>query len=264
MVYSPHHIDEDVAILADPFITGFTDGVFLFYEMVCKGNPHGRIGVSAYDDETDQWRFLGVALSEPFHLSYPHVFSHDGEMYMLPETKQAREVRLYKASEFPLHWELEQVLLSNIKRVDPSIIRHENRWYLFASRKRKLDLFVSDSLTGVWTKHPRSPVKRRNHARNAGRILSYGGNLYRFAQEQVEGYGSRVYAYHIMEMSPTSYREERLRDQPVLEPIRTGWAQRAMHHLDMLLVADGDGYMGVFDGEGLPGKDARGRSEAEA
>jgi len=165
--------------------------------------------VFRFDEQAETWDYLGTALSEDFHLSYPHVFEAGGEIYMTPETKKSRSVRLYRAVDVPLKWELDRVLLSGLKRVDPAVMCWEDHWYLFARRKRKLFLYHADSLKGPWMAHPGSPVKRWNYARGAERLFQDRDALYRFAQEQREGYGSCVHAYRIITLSPTCHREEK-------------------------------------------------------
>ena len=92
----------------------------------------GEIGVAESIDGGITWRYLGVALSESWHLSYPHVFSWQGDVYMMPEGYKSGSLRLYKAVQYPLKWELEVVMM-NRPLVDASIVEWEDRWYLFAS-----------------------------------------------------------------------------------------------------------------------------------
>ena len=49
-------------------------------------------------------------LKEPFHLSYPYVFKHKGTYYMIPESRAAGAVRLYRARSFPLSLEFDTTL----------------------------------------------------------------------------------------------------------------------------------------------------------
>ena len=73
-----------------------------------------------------------MVLEEQFHLSYPYIFEHEDRVYMIPETNEANEIRLYQAVDFPLIWELKQVLMQNVSAVDTSIfanmlLRNANR-----------------------------------------------------------------------------------------------------------------------------------------
>ena len=236
--------------LADPFLIRRDGSLYLFFEVQNRSESRASIGLAVHDPARDAWRFEGVVLDEPFHLSYPCVFAVGDDVYMTPETKQARSVRLYKAVEFPRRWQLEKVLLENTKLVDSSVVHWQDRYYLFASRKRSLHLFHADSLLGEWKAHPRSPVRRFNHSRGAGRILRHGGELYRFAQEQARGYGSGVHVFRILELSPKRYAERAVSATPLLQPFGDGWASWAMHHIDLVQLGPND-YFAVFDGAGV-------------
>jgi len=251
-VYTRHDAGPEVSGLADPFLVRHERGIFLFCEVLTRGSSRARIGVSLYDAAHDAWQYQGIALDESFHLSYPYVFRHGSEFYMIPETKQTRSVRLYRATGFPLEWKLERVLIDNRKLVDASIAFRDGRCYLFASRKRRLDLYVARELTGPWTLHPKSPLRRWNYARGAGRIIEHRGDLYRFGQEQAKGYGHGVHAFRILELSDGDYREEPLAANPLLAPVGDGWACAAMHHIDVLKLGDEE-YFAVFDGQGRIG-----------
>ena len=248
-VYSRHDLGPGFGGIADPFVVRHEAGIFLFFEVIIRGTPRGRIGVSVYDQSRDVWRYEGIVLDEPFHVSYPYVFRHESEFYMIPETRAACSVRLYRATEFPRKWKLESVLIDKRKLVDPSIVFRNGRFYLFASYKRRLNLFVSEALTGPWSPHPRSPVRRWNCARCAGRIIEHEGALYRLGQEQARGYGAGVHGFRILELNETDYREEPLAGNPLLVPGGDGWNCAAVHHLDVLNLGGGQ-YLAVFDGQG--------------
>ena len=49
-------------------------------------------------------------LKDKFHFSYPHIFEYNNDIYMIPETYQSLQLRLYKCKDFPYTWELEKVL----------------------------------------------------------------------------------------------------------------------------------------------------------
>lgn len=236
--------------LADPFLLDWVGSRWLFFEVMERDADRARIDVARWELQSRCWRPQGTALAEDFHLSYPHVFEHAGAIYMLPETKQAGSVRLYRAHDFPRDWRLEAELLHGCKLVDPTPLFWEGWWYCFASRRRTLHLFVAEALTGPWRPHPRSPVRRRNYARCAGRILVHGGVPYRFAQEQ-RRYGAGVHAFRIDSLTPTAFKETPIDGNPLLapSPSGSGWNAEAMHHLDVLKESDGT-FFAVYDGEG--------------
>ena len=70
----------------------------------------GSIGVARSTDAGLRWEHLGTALEEPWHLSYPFVYSWNGSVYMVPESSSQGVLNLYRATDFPLHWKLVKVL----------------------------------------------------------------------------------------------------------------------------------------------------------
>lgn len=59
------------------------DAFYLFYETKNSITMQGDIGVSKSTDKGATWQQLGVALDEDWHLSYPYVFEHDGQVLFL-------------------------------------------------------------------------------------------------------------------------------------------------------------------------------------
>ena len=126
-----------------------------------------------------------------------------------------RPVELFRARRFPVEWEPYAVLLRDIRAWDPTLLRHDGRYWLFAavaavgaSDSDELCLYWSESLTGPWRPHPRNPVvSDARHSRPAGRILVDGGSLVRPAQDCTGGYGRRIVLNRIEVLSPDEYRE---------------------------------------------------------
>lgn len=56
---------------------------YLFYETKSSITMQGDIGVSKSTDKGATWQQLGIALNEDWHLSYPYVFEHDGQVLFL-------------------------------------------------------------------------------------------------------------------------------------------------------------------------------------
>jgi hypothetical protein len=144
--------------IADPFLFEQSDLIYLFYELIQTSNPAAKIAVSVYDPNNHSWSFCSIVLDEPFHLSYPYVFRHGSDIYMIPESKGARSVRLYRSIHFPLKWQFERTLIQDKKLVDKSIDFWIDYFYLFVSQKRSLNFLFSKSLTDSWALHPGSPV----------------------------------------------------------------------------------------------------------
>jgi len=152
------------------------------------------------------------------HLSYPHVFRHAGEHFMIPESGADHEVVLYRATEFPHRWTREHVLQRGLFAVDTTALEHEGRWWFFATVGERpggeveLMLFSSDTLTGAWTLHPASPVcSDVLRSRGAGAILGDAGRLLRPSQSCAPVYGHSLRFNEILRLNPREYAERTVR-----------------------------------------------------
>jgi hypothetical protein len=104
-----------------------------------------------------------------------------------------------------------------------------------------LRLFHADRLTGPWAEHPRSPVLAGDlrRARPAGRVIQYGGRLYRFAQDGVPHYGTAVRAFEVVTLTPDGYEERPAAPEVVLAPGPAPWCSGRVHHIDAHEVGPG-------------------------
>ena len=193
---------------ADPFC--FCEGGkdYIFFEVFEKLTGKGCIGYSVFDGK--KYSPVQVVLRESFHLSYPNVFKSGKHIYMIPETNEAGQIRVYEASEFPVKWKLRKVLVDNINAVDTSFLKTESGdLFLYthviegASPAFKLFSFDLDTLSCIPVK---SPVTASNE-RPAGNMLTIGGNKYRLLQDCSKVYGEKIKVYLIDNSNPHSYRE---------------------------------------------------------
>jgi hypothetical protein len=246
--------DVPASFVADPFMIRAHGSWHMFFEAKNIATKKGEIGHAVSSDGFG-WTYQRIVLSEEFHLSYPYVFESEGEYYMMPETLQANHIRLYKAERFPGRWRHAANLIKG-EFADPSIVFFEDRWWIFACPRPfdhdELRLFFSDSLFGPWVEHPRSPIIAGDPhvARPAGRVVTFNGGLIRYAQDCSPRYGSRVSAFEIPELTPTSYREIICERSPIPSIIGGGWNGRGMHHVDPHLYGDGK-WIACVDGRYL-------------
>ena len=184
-------------------------------------------------------------------MAYPYVFEFDDEYYLIPESHNDLSVRLYKAVSFPDKWEYVGNLLTGYHYVDPSIFRHNDKWWLFVNTFPKsdvLNLYYSNNLLSEWKPHPMNPIVKfdKHFARSAGRVISYNDKLYRMTQDDYPNYGIRVYATEINELTEKSYIEKTIVEKPIVNLAGEGWNETGMHHVD--LHKRGDMWMAVVDG----------------
>ncbi len=249
--------DVPATLVADPFMIRTERGWFMFFEVLNWSTNKGEIALATSKDCL-VWAYGGVVLAEPFHLSYPCVFRSGGEHYMIPESCQSGEVRLYQAADFPHTWSFCATLLHG-KFIDPSFFFHQGRCWILAGvgngHHDSLRLFSSTSLKGNWIEHPSSPIVRGNPqaARPAGRVLAWNNKIIRFSQNCQAAYGEDVRGFEITELTRMRYSEREIDRNPILGPSGVGWNASGMHHIDAHRLDEGS-WLACVDGwtETLP------------
>jgi hypothetical protein len=236
--------------VADPFMVKAGSCWYMFFEVMNAENHRGEIAYATSPDKL-HWSYKGVVLREQFHLSYPYVFRHRGRYYMIPESRQAHEIRLYKATLFPIKWRLEKVLIKG-DYVDPSIVKYHGKWWIFAAavpRKKALHLFYANRLLGPWTEHAKKPIVfgDKHITRPGGRVTVLNGKLVRFAQDDDPSYGLSVRAFQITRLTRRIYAEKELSPSPILKGSGVGWNGARMHTIDPHLLKDGS-WVACVDG----------------
>lgn len=203
------------SFLADPFVIAHEGRHYCFAEEFPFATEKGIIAVYALQG-TESER-LGVALEEDFHLSFPNVFHHDGELYMVPETLGAGEIRAYRCVEFPLRWEFSHTLLAGVDACDTLLLPHEGRWWMLTNidpsglKKpgSELHAFWSDSpIATQWHPHPGNPVVTDAQAARNGGILFDGEEVFRVTQRLgFTTYGVGAMIRRIRRLDPESFDE---------------------------------------------------------
>jgi len=228
--------DMRARFVADPFMIRNQGCWYMFFEALDAKTGHGKIACARSSDGL-VWSYDKVVINEPFHLSYPYTFTWNDQVYMVPESAQAKAVRLYRATEFPLHWEFAGNLLAGSDYVDTSLVHYNDYWWLFTVSNPKRDglrLFGAEYLQGPWNEHPRSPVVTANPhlARPGGRVFEHEGRLFRYAQDDFPEYGRQIWALEITTLTDTDYAERMVSERPILRANRFGWNAHGMHHVD--------------------------------
>jgi hypothetical protein len=223
---------------ADPFLISSEIGEFLFVEEFSYSQKKAHIAV--YDVSNSMPNRLGIALNEKFHVSFPYVFKYENDFYMCPETIASRQVRLYKAKNFPLDWELHSILLDDVCAADPLILFDDGKFWLLANTDPKcsgdshsmLSIFYSDNLqSNLWLQSESNPVLfDASCARNGGLVCT---NEYKVRFGQVQGfnlYGERLRAFKIVKINEVDYEEVEV---PLPKP-SIGSTYVGMHHLSSI------------------------------
>jgi len=230
---------------ADPHVLQAADRYYVFVEEMLYARGRGHISVIEID-ETGRSGPARKVLEEPHHLSYPFVFEHDGETFMVPESAERGTVDLYRATAFPDQWTFVEHLMTGLDAYDATLLREHDRWWLFASVIKykgagsgELNLYSSDRLIGgEWRLHPASPLSSLvTGARPAGAVLRRNGRLYRPAQDGSGRYGRAIKLNEILELSEDAYREQ------LVSSIEPAWNRRitrthTLAHAGRLTVLD--------------------------
>jgi hypothetical protein len=174
-----------------------------------------------------------LAMDHPFHTSYPFLVEHEGHMFCIPETAAAERIDLYRATSFPVEWVKVGSLVEGFAVTDPTVFRHEGRWWLLGSGHRlasdDLYCWFAEELTGPWSPHPGNPLKTDvRSTRPAGTPFLHDGQLYRPAQDNSRSYGGSTVLNRILKLTPTTFEEEAVR---VITPSKYGPYPDGLHTL---------------------------------
>ena len=230
---------------ADPFVIEKNGRYFVFFEEL----PYaaGKAHISMIElDASGKASPAQKVLETGYHLSYPFVFEHEGQIYMIPETGRNRTVELYRCIDFPLAWRLERVLIEGLRLVDATLHRGPDRWWMFANSAAgesrmfddELHVFHADRLLGEWKPHPKNPVKSdARSARPAGRLFQRDGALIRPAQICVPRYGAGLALQRVTRLTPHEYAERQV--ERLLPPEASGlYGLHTMNRAGDLTVVD--------------------------
>lgn len=224
---------------ADPCLERDGDDVYVFHETMGGTPEKGEISVLRLRE--GEIEDLGVAIAQPYHMSFPMVFRADGARWMVPESSAAGRIELWRADAFPLGWVKVCDLMTGVSASDTVLWRGEDRWWMFTNIDRRaapdhcheLHLFWADDFrSGTWHPHPMNPVVRDvSRARMAGRIFrDESGRLVRCAQDNRYYYGDALRFMAIDALTPEEYREHEI------DAIDLDWVPGAngQHHIDRL------------------------------
>jgi len=205
---------------ADPFGLERDGVLHVFYEDFDQRRALGSIHhVSMAPDGT--LSSPEQVLAPGFHTSYPFLVEDRGAVFMLPEASSSGELVLYEATSFPRDWRPVATLLPGIPAIDASVVRFEERWWMFAcrlDRGENHDLFIwyASDLSGPWTPHALNPVKSdARSSRPGGTPFVSDGILYRPGQDDSTRYGRRLVINRVDTLSPTAFAERPVR---IVEP----------------------------------------------
>lgn len=203
------------SLWADPFPIEKDGRVWILLEVLPFAKQRGHLAAIEL--------FAGGSHGEPqtimtteSHLSYPFIFEWQGELYLLPEAGESREVTLWKCERFPDRWSKAATLLTDVCFTDATLIEHDGLWWLFLNigeqngicLQDELHLYYANAPFGPWASHVENPVKSdARNSRSAGNIFYRDGKLYRPAQDCATGYGKATVLNRIDRLDTEGFSE---------------------------------------------------------
>lgn len=179
--------------IADPFLFEKDNRTFIFAELFDYCSNKGVIGCAELKSTgITKWR---VIISEKWHLSYPFIFEHNGEVYLMPEMNDGNELWIYKSKIFPYEWEKETVVLENVRLVDTSLQPFEDGYIAFSQdiNQKPVAFRLDENL---------SFVTNVSYKGNNGEFVRPGGNfllidekLFAVCQDCSKTYGGSLIFY---------------------------------------------------------------------
>lgn len=199
---------------ADPCAIKADDRYYVFLEEYSYAKEKGHISVMELDPKNGVVQGPKTVLERDYHLSYPFVFEWNGSYYMAPESAANKTIELYRCKSFPFEWELEKVLMTDVRAKDATLVEVDGLWWMFVSIAEncipdELSLFYAESPLGPWTPHPRNPVKSDvRGSRPAGALFEWNGEIYRPAQNSAGRYGYAMSINRITKLDREGFKEE--------------------------------------------------------
>lgn len=207
---------------ADPFVFEYKNETFIFAELYdyvrrrgilgyCKLNPMGKT------------KWVPVIV-EDYHMSYPYIFQHGKEIFIIPETNASNELYAYRATAFPDKWEKYKILRTDVKYADTTP-------FSLKGRKCALTYQVEDpyhpQLYLIDFEQPEKDqqvyIDNIERRRPAGAVFPYKDKWIRPAQNCVNDYGKGLIFYSYEEQGGKKYTEK---EEKELFPEQLHFSQR--------------------------------------
>lgn len=177
---------------ADPFVVEVEGKIFIFAELYDYTRGRGVIGYYELDNLEKKWR---IAINEPYHLSYPHIYQKGNDIYLMPEAIASQSLYCYRAISFPDKWEKLEPIRKNVRYADTSIFEWKDKELALTYRmleNGQYDLVLLDLQDQ--TKDKVIELTDIDLRRPGGKICSK--ECIRVAQNCREGYGKGLIFYH--------------------------------------------------------------------
>ncbi len=197
--------DRTWSFKADPFYSENENSIY--FEKFNYFLGTGKLAKYSFEDKS----IKDVKTSNNIHYSYPCIFEYEGERYLIPEGAQSNKIEIYKIHKGSLV--IANTVVNDFAGVDPTIVEHNNAWYVFATDGRMgghsyLNIFYAKNPLDKWTPHNLNPVKiNLSNSRGGGSIFREGDSLIRPAQNCFPDYGTSLVFNKIEVLSRNEFKE---------------------------------------------------------
>jgi hypothetical protein len=202
--------------LADPFpLVGGADGATIIAEDYDYATRTGRLITTRWSPGGEAVSSWEPALRLRHHASYPYVVRTPEGTFCVPECLRSGEVAAWRLHDDGT-WTKAATLISGRRLVDPTVIRHDGKWWIFATdedRGSDANLYAwhAPSFFGPWHEHPLNPLKTDvRSTRPAGPWFSIGDRLVRPAQDCSRTYGGQIVLNEVTKLDESSFEEREI------------------------------------------------------
>lgn len=201
---------------ADPHLHRRAGDTFMFFEDFDHSVGRGAIGLCRLPPDGRPTGPYETVISDPgCHLSFPSIIEDETGLFMVVDSSDSDEVRIYESTDFPHKWHLKGTVGEGLGLVDPTVFRHDGRYWLMSARQQhglpaedELWLYSAQDLFGPWEEHGANPVVADVRcARPAGTVFASGPELIRPAQDCSMGYGTGLRFRRIDALDLGRYQE---------------------------------------------------------
>ena len=196
---------------ADPFGFQIDNKKYIIFEEYSQILKRGRIAVA----EISNNKLINkkIILDDKKHLSYPFVFLEHNDFFVICEAYKSKKLNLYKINKTDLSLEKIREIFPNQEAIDPTIIKFNDKYWLFYSMKEKADenlyLAFANSLSENFIQHPQNPIKScKASSRSAGTPFILNNEIYRPAQNCQKFYGEKIAVNKINILNEKEFSED--------------------------------------------------------
>lgn len=220
---------------ADPFPFEWRGKYFIFVEEVIHAKRKGVISVSECT-ANGNFEVPRTVLEEPYHLSYPQVFVHGDNIWMIPESGGGRKVSLYRADPFPDRWVEEQVLVDDCDVYDATLLFHDDIYWILGSSRDGAGsssdmavVYFAESLHGPWRPHASNPIMiDKSSARPGGGFVRINSRIVLPVQDGTDCYGGGLGLSEVVLLNTECV----VMSRPVAIKARDYWPYSRIHTLN--------------------------------